>query len=388
MEPLSREAELLLTSLRPAFDEAAAARVRALIQSGLDWNFLNQLATRHRLSPLVYRRVDAAAATDVPRAVFIEMWRQYEQNARRNRTMLEEMRDAVDRLSTAGIRVVAYKGPLLALQLYDDVTLREFEDLDLLIDVNQVSAAKDLLLRNGYVAHDDLTPAAEDALRNSAVHYHLGFVQPDSGTKLELHWKSDPEFQVERTNDPSWWASLDRIGLDGQEVLSFSASELLMVLCLHGAKHQGHRLGWIAEIAALIRKSAIDWPWMMRFAHERQCMRRVLAALKLSEQLLNAELPKEITDQISNDGEVERLCDDIASRMFSHSDDERQGLDRLRISLRLYDRLPQRARHAWQVAFSPTMYEYSARTLPRGLEFLYVPIRMIRLFGKYGLKRS
>jgi hypothetical protein len=384
MQPLSREADLLLTAIRPAFNEAAAARLRALIQSGLDWDFLNQLATRHRLSPIVYRRIDATAPNDVPRPVFMEMWRQYEINARRNEVMLDEMLQAVDRITASGIPVVAYKGPILALQLYNDVALREFEDLDLLVDAANATAVSDLLKKNGYDAHDAMTPGAEASFRGTAMHYHLGFVHRDHRTKLELHWKTDPEFPVERISEPSWWRSLDRVEIAGRQVLTFNRTDLLTLLCLHGTKHQGHRLGWIADIAALIRSSTIEWSSLTDFAARRRCRRRVLVTLELAKQLVGVDLPEEVVDAVHLDPKIARIAGEMIGRLFTNDVNELEGIDRLPLSLRLYDRAPQRVRHVWQTAFSPTMNELSGRAVPAGFEFLYVPLRMLRLIGKYG----
>jgi len=50
------------------------------------------------------------------------------------------------------VPVVSFKGPILAEAVYDDLSLREFCDLDLLIRVQDLAKAEDILLACGYTA--------------------------------------------------------------------------------------------------------------------------------------------------------------------------------------------------------------------------------------------
>ena len=314
----------------------------------------------------------------------MEMWRQYERNARRNATLTRELLRVLDRLDAAGIPALTYKGPLIAHQLFGDVALREFEDLDILVPAGDLARAKRELLADAYDLHDDLDDWDEASLEQSRGQYHVGFVHRETGVKLELHWRTDPEFPVERTEDPGWWAACDRVPLGGTPVRSFQATDLLLVLCLHCTKHQGHRLTWLVEIAELVRRGGTDWPAVMAFAESRQCVRRVLVALVLSEKTVGCPLPESIARASTADPAVGRMTDSIVARMMTADVDEAGGLERLRISLPLYDRPPQKLRHLSQVIFAPTLRDVGEHTLPRGWQFLYVPMRVFRLVGKYG----
>ncbi len=62
------------------------------------------------------------------------------------------------------VRAVPYKGPALALQLYGNVALRQFSDLDILVHPRDVLRARDLLLAEGYAQLPPLTDGQQAVL--------------------------------------------------------------------------------------------------------------------------------------------------------------------------------------------------------------------------------
>lgn len=384
MGPLTPEAELLLQIARPTLDAAGAERIRALAQSVLDWDVLHQMVSRHRLGPFLYVHLNAVAEAAVPRPVFMDLWRTHETNARRNVSLAAELGRLVQALENAGVAALAYKGPVLAQQLYGDVALREFEDLDLLVRAADMPRVKNILLADCYDVDDTLTPAAEAAMFRSRTQYHRGFVHRETGEKVEVHWKTDPRYPVEQTADPSWWDSRPRVSIGGAQVRTFSATEQLLLLTLHASKHQGHRLGWQLDLAQLIRYEQIDWFWIEEAVERMRCRRRVFVSLLLSHEWMGARLPDHLLRAVRANAAVKSAADEIAARFFTPDVLERQALERLRLDLRLCDGWRERARLVTEIACAPTRLEWSRYTLPRSLEFLYVPLRMARLAGKYG----
>ena len=58
----------------------------------------------------------------------------------------------LDRLKGQGIRALAFKGPVLAQQLYDQPFRREFVDLDILVPTEAVGRVIALLGADGFEA--------------------------------------------------------------------------------------------------------------------------------------------------------------------------------------------------------------------------------------------
>ena len=380
------EARLVFEIARPALSPSGRQRIAALVDGGVDWDLVHRLASRHRVGMFLYRHLDAMQLPGVPKAVFMDLWRSYEQNARANAARVEELRQVTDLLSAAGIPVVVYKGPLLAQQLYGDVTMREFEDLDLLVRPVDVARVKALLCAASYDVADDMTEHAEAYVARSGAHYHRCFVHRGTGALLEVHWKTDVYFPVEQQDD-QWWASRPSVRLGGAAYRTFDDSELLLLLCLHLVKHQGHRLGWLVEIGELTNRANLDWTAVEDAATRLRCRRRVAIALKLAADSVAAPVPPEILAAERASRRVIAATAAMRARLAAPELDELQSLPRLRLNLLMFDDLALALRHTAEVAFAPTEHEFH-RGWPILGAYGFLPPRIGRLLRKYAFGRS
>ena len=96
----------------------------------------------------------------------------------------------VKQFEKKGIPVLPFKGPVLALQAYDDLGLRHVGDLDIMIPSELVLKAKELLLKEGYqCTYPDFHLTRKQHLvyvRNS---HHFEYFCQDRGIRVELHWR-------------------------------------------------------------------------------------------------------------------------------------------------------------------------------------------------------
>ena len=147
--PVSHDAEtrLLLSCLQPDQSGAtpfAAARLSPKDLAGLDWPRLNQMAAEHAVQPHLYLRLEHLET--LPPAALNSMRAQYYASSLSNLKLARELVRLTDRLSEAGVPAVAFKGPVLALKLHGDLSLRQFNDLDLLVRPQDVGPAAQVLI--------------------------------------------------------------------------------------------------------------------------------------------------------------------------------------------------------------------------------------------------
>src|SRR5262249_22989147 len=145
------------------------------------------------------------------------------------------------------IPAVPFKGPALAASAYGNLALREFADLDILLLERDVPRARDLLLAWGYGPRVDETD------------YDILVYNESQGIGVELHWKFAQRYHL--PPDPgAFWGRLEGASLCGRPVRAFSAVDLLLILCAHGAKHGWERLAWVCDVARhLAARGDLDW---------------------------------------------------------------------------------------------------------------------------------
>lgn len=382
MPPLAPEVRLLLCAARLSLAGEVRAEFDALLRSPLDWTFLLELASAHGLVPLLYQHAEDAGAGAVPANVLTALWAAQEVTSRRNQAMSRELLRVVDLLEHYRIACIPYKGPMLAQQLYGDVAMRQFGDLDILVRCKDVPRARQLLAQAGYAPAHALTRDAEAALLRSPSHYHTMLLHEGTGVAVELHWRTDPARAVE-TLCPDLWTRPERTAFRGARMRAFRRDELLLILALHGSKHHWSSLGWLVDVAELVRQGEPGWDWLWQAAARLRARRRLALGLHLAHALLGCPLPDDTLRRIAAlrvDGMAGDIC---AGLSRSGTSVMRGAMSRTRLDFRLCDTRLEGVRATARTLFAPSMAEFTRWHLPRPLHFLYVPLRIGRLAVKH-----
>jgi hypothetical protein len=342
------EADVLLACARVRMGTADAKRLRALSATRVDWEHLRRNALKHGVVPLVYQRLSTHCADVVPAAALDQLRADNQHNSIRTLAVTAELLRLLGNLEREGIPAVPYKGPVLAAHVYGNLSTRQFGDLDILVRARDVPRAKQLLCDGGYVTKG--WPSEPDE-RLFLLRKHVqSFHSVESGVHLELHWDFTPRELDFPLDLEQLWGRLERRPLGSSEVLALQAEDLLLILCVHGAKHCWSRLKGIRDVAELIESNPrLDWARITDHASELGARRMLWLGLYLACELLGAAVPADIRRHIDEDAVVPNLAGDVRARLFR--DDVRHAVSAdaqlfyLKMRERMRERLPQAMRY-------------------------------------------
>jgi hypothetical protein len=347
---------LLLACARVRLTDSERADIRRLAQQVTDWDEVFALAVCHQVTPLLYRSLEAACPEAVPSAIRAALRQEVQTTLQGNLFLTQELVRLADHLREKDIDSIPYKGPLLTLALYGDLSLRQFGDLDLLIHDCDVERTVLFLQSLGYevirptsLANADTAEHAQMAARLAAeAHwaYQVVLVHPQRGALVELHWRVAGR-HVLPTMPAGLWKGLRPMTVSGVEVNSLAMENLLWLLCVHATKHEWARLSWICDVAELLRtQHQLDWEKVIALGSELGVERRLYLGLRLANTLLDAPLPQAIVEKIAANKEIESLAQGAADRLFSPSKGKKQEgrLRQLPFQLRALDRGTDRLR--------------------------------------------
>lgn len=377
------EHELLLQCARTRVCEDDARRVRALARAGLDWDYLVGLARRHTVLPLLQRQLEAHAGDAAPFDVRRTLGEKFRANAARNLLLAGELVRITRRLEALGVGALAYKGPALAASAYGDLTLRRFLDLDIIVRRRDVPRARALLRSLGFGATGGLSPSQEDVLLRSQ--HNLALARDGGRLTVELHWDVAQRRFAAVPLTESVWARAVAVRVGGGEVKSLAPEDLLVALCVHGAKHFWERLAWVCDVAELLGSNPnLDWQLVGALARDSRVERMLMLGLDLASGLLGAPLPEELRRRARADAAASRLSVEVARRMFDGAEFAPLGTVRgLRFNLRARPRLLDKVRY-FRFALTPTDKDLAALRLPPNLSFAYYFLRPLRLLRREG----
>lgn len=382
MTPESRrEHELLLLCARTEADEATAAEIRRVVSEGGDFDYLQRLAHRHLVLPLLYYQLNRAAADLVPPRALDRLKKSFRDNAARNVYHAARLGELVRAFDAHGVEAVPFKGPTLALLAYGSLSLRRFIDLDILVRRRDVRRAKDVLVSHGFELSPRLTAAQEAVLLRGQ--HALQFVAEGGLLIVELHWSIVPRRFAASVGAEDLWGRLGKMRLGDSEVPVLSNEDLLLGLCAHGTKHLWERLVWVCDVAELVNAGRVsDWDYVERRARENGLERMLRLGLRLAGELVGARLPGGVRERAFGDEDVRALSATVRTRLFDGAEHSPAGfLSNIRFNLRARGRLRDRLRY-YGFILSPTDGDIASLSLPAPMAFAYYLIRPFRLLAK------
>lgn len=376
----SAETELLIGLSRVRLDDARVERAARLIEKAIDWNYLLFAAAHHATLPLVYSHLAARFAQSIPADILRQFREQYQNNARYSLLLTNELLRVLGLFRSQGIEAIPFKGPMLALSAYQDLGLRQFVDIDLLIHKSDVSQVRRLLASNHYIPQFQLNMEEEADLL--AFRCEDCFVRDDL-CAIDLHWAIVPTHYDFAPDPEVYWQRTAQVSIGGSRVPTLAPEDLFLLLCVHGAKHSWKRLNWICDLAELIHANpAIDWLRLIKQARAEGSGRMLLLGLYLANDLFEEPLPEAVIAHLRKEPGLTSLAASVYRRLLRNPGKPprffEQDLFFLRSMVHLRDRVRLLASH-----FAPTPHEWKLLPLPRRLRFLYYAVRPLRLAVKF-----
>ena len=382
------ENDLLLQCVRSYINPSESKFIEGVVSQDLDWEYVLQAAVKHRVMPLLYHSLHTLRPNGVPKPILDRLQKMFQSNARRNLFLSGELLKLLKLLETQGISAISFKGPVLSIYAYDNLSLRQYLDLDILVRKSDILRAKALLLSNGYRAWPGKT--GEDKASHLEAK-HAFVLVPESPTySVDLHWTIARRHYSYSLGDEILWEHVELLPFGGRQIFTFRPEKMILVLAAHGSKHSWQQLGWICDIAQLVRsRPELDWQQVLREAQKAKCLRELFLALQLAKNLIAAPVPASTWQVATTYPGVRAATDRVTRQLFRG--EQPLLLWRLNRLVFLF-RLKQRARdalvflwHELRLTMTLNSKDYNSAPLPVGFSFLYYIIRPIRLAVSYGL---
>jgi hypothetical protein len=377
------ERRLLICCARTRVEPGIAGKIRELAAAPLDWDFVVLAAAENSILPLVARQLAATAADVAPSDQLDRLKNGARANAVRCLVLTAELIKIMDLFRSQGIQAIPYKGPLLAAEAYGDVTLREFEDLDIVLRQRDIPKANEIIQSIGYEPKFPWILASGAA--SPVVPGEYNYRDVARRLMVELHTELTLRHFPVRPDLDDLARRVAPVTLSGHEIATFGAEDMLPILCIHGSKDFWERISWIADISEFIQSHPrLDWDQVFRRADALRAGRMLRVGLALAEKLLAAPLPDEVQARVRRDSVAEAVAREVAQRHLLREWPELPAAARFRFRRRMVAGMFSGWRYSLRLATLPAEEDGAMMRLPRPLASLYALLRPLRLLRKYG----
>jgi hypothetical protein len=376
---IPREFQLLLYCARSL---PGAGPIRDLVNKGVNWQRLLQLAQQHGVRPMLFQGLKSVCWNAVPQTTQLELERFDAENVQKNLLFAGELLRLLGVFQQNGVPIVAFKGPVLAETVYGDLSLREFCDLDVIVHEDDVCKVEVILTDCGYQAC-----FPDRAYRSAFLSYHgqYPFRHGKTGILLDLHWRLSSKGVTFPLQLAKVWPRLKQVTIVGRTVPTLADDDLALFLAAHGTKEGWRSLIWLCDFAEFLRKyQEIDWAAVLDRAQRSHSSRSLLLAVALASALLDAPVPSALVDRALRNSAVRALAEKARLRMLRTVPEGE--LAEFLNGLNTEDRLGQRLRRVAVLLTTRTVGDYKAMPLPKSLWGIYYFTRPFRLARKVAEK--
>jgi hypothetical protein len=277
---------LLLQCARWPLPEQGSEAIPALAAAkDLDWSLFLSLCSHHRVVPLVYRALSAAAA-EVPASTIAALKAGATENALSVMRYLAHTRRLCDLLQQAGVPPRVLKGVPLSQRVYADPSLRDVGDIDLLIAAGMEETADNVLLAEGFRRSDPAAPLTPRRRRSWRKHGKTYTYRSDRNDfEIDLHWRlfRNPHMPGNALAESG---ADEQVALGEISLAVLPLDRTFLYLCVHGALDGWFRFKSLVDIAAMWQRFADEQRTALA-DQARECgiLPEMAAALKLAQEL-------------------------------------------------------------------------------------------------------
>ena len=339
---------------------------------------LMQLSHRHAVLPQLYRALKTYFPAH-PMTLALKPY--YLKIVQKNMSMGRSLLAILALFEEKDIEILSIKGIALSAQAYQDITLRQFGDLDFLILKKDKNKFYDLLLEHHYIPEIALTPQTKKYFFN-AVNV-LGFTTPSSSF-VEVHWELLSKNYAITLEESMLWEETAFTHIYHTPIRTLSLDNQLLYLSMHGSKHLYSKLLWVSDIAHIVtHHKDICWKDMIQKAKYLGCYRILLLSLSLAQTLLELKLPSDLVTRIANDKHVQHLQQTCLVLHYTKIESSPKSIGSFQFLLRLRERKLDKIRFVIYALFLPKFNDFQTLNLSKHFTFLYPILRPLRLMLKY-----
>jgi len=267
-----------------------------------DWSYFLRLSNLHKLIPIVYKILKNE--NFVPAPILKQLKISAFKIAIKNDALKKELMNVLDLLSENGIRAIPFKGISIGINYYNDISLRDFIDLDIYVEKKHVLKAKNILIENGFVDYHPLSLKQEENMLDAEYDYQL--MHYNSNLKrpfmLEIHWAFiNPNKMDLKFDYSSVLSMVSKDGIDNNTMAFFQHEYNLLINMINGGvKDLWFPIRHLLDLM-LITNKVKDWKVINEHVEKVPLKSVFLLGYQLCYELFEYNFPKEFMIRNSDD---------------------------------------------------------------------------------------
>lgn len=300
--PLSPEEKIILASVKISPDPSDLELINSEIPFVTNWEYFIDTISLRGIAPLFYIKISALSnAALIPDFVKEKARKIYFKTMSRGMLLYAHFKEIAAAFEKENIPMIPLKGVFLAEKMYQDIALRQFSDIDLLVSPENGERCLNILKEIGYKS--TLIMQTEFVQSLSEIVHYPPMAKKDISVEIhiKLH-RNHPEYFL----DPAKiFEHAQPDTLHNFKVLKMDKYDMLIHLCLHLDKHfvsGSLQFTCYNDIVNYLNSYITDFDWieMEKRVAIYQATNQVYLHLMISNKYFHLQLPEAIVSQFKH----------------------------------------------------------------------------------------
>ena len=278
------------------------------------------------------------------------------------------------------------KGPVLCKQIYGDFITKDSRDIDLLIQESEIDYFTKILIKRGYkLLYPYRSLNGKQKLYFRKYNNQLSFYNSATKIQVEIHWRLFANKHLLTLSFNEIVENSSKLKVATEELLVFSADQLILYLCIHGAKHKWYKLYWLLELSFLLKSKTIDYTKLIELANEKDVMRPLIQGLYLSKLLFATHFPDDLQKVYEKDAVLKSLVSEVHEGLLSGKEDDskEKSVKNYIKSLQYKMKLKRDLKYKLSYFQFVSIQDFLLLPLPSYLFIFYFPLRPLLWVWRY-----
>jgi hypothetical protein len=319
---LSPEDSLILLCCCVNPKEKELKQIENTVTDRLNWEYIYKLASLHGVSNLVFKNLEKCGnKAFIPSRILTKLEKEYHKTAFINRLLTREYDSILRVYNKNNIKIMPLKGIAFCKQLYNNIGLRPFTDIDILVEKNDLDNSEKLLKDMSYRKKN------EYSYKNKRPFHSIYWRKEGSFfIFLELHWDidySDSPFGIKIADV---WSRAEVTRNRDRSFYMPSLEDNIILNSFHIVRgvnfdHARLPLKNFCDLSEIIKRdfNKINWQLLTERSKKYKIIRPVFLVLFLLQKLFHVSIPETIGNEIGRTGLKEEMAQTVIMGNIFHS---------------------------------------------------------------------
>ena len=288
----------------------------------INWDLFVQLCLKHRLVSHILMH-SAFLADNIPIPVYEQLMEYRLEHSKRSLNYAVHAIRIHQKFKENNIQHLFFKGPLLSLELYEDIGYRNFGDIDILVDKKDAEKAKELIEDLDFnCIYPKIKLTRKQIQKNYSISHHYHFTHPKQKIDVELHWSITNPISYYGKKTIDILSESHTLKVSNYHLPYISEIDNLVYQAAHGSIHQFYRLFWLKDFSKIISKTKaeqIEQAWNL--SKKLKLERTFKLACILAKLFYQVKIPDFMSSESAKSGLIS-----VPIRSIQHTELKQKGI--------------------------------------------------------------